>query len=321
LKHSFFSDRADWPRIGKPKSLAEALPIASAMLKGNRDVWSAARDADVIYVASLNYFYFSLAAALFGQVRKRRMIFQFHDLLERPSTQLKALSKFVTHYVHNTELSRDETMKANSFIERRRNWVIPCPIVRSKTAGSSAPGNQRRILFVGQVAKHKGVDLLLDAVEILQPQHPNLFLDIVGGCEEPDLLKRIESMLGNGMRVKFWGYRPDVLEMMELADVYVHPTPPSRFHESFGRGVVEAMSVGTPSVGFHSGALKEIVRHEQTGLLCEEESARCLAENIDRLLRDDNFRISCGIEAAKRYLSEYSNERVKSLWLELLDNK
>ncbi len=206
LRHSFFSDWTDWPRIGKPKSLKQAIGMTSAMLKGNRDVWSAASDSDVIYIASVNYFYFALVKALFGKLRARRLVFHFHDLLRRPSRQLKSLNGFITDYVHNTELSRVAATKANPFIEQHRNWVIPYPIVRDRVANDSNSRDHPSILFVGQVAKHKGVDLLLDAFERLQPQHPRLTLDVVGGCDEPDLVKRLAQLSANGKPgVRCWG--------------------------------------------------------------------------------------------------------------------
>src|SRR5437868_7337881 len=64
LSHSFLSDWTDWPRIGKPKSLREAWAMSLAMIRGNRDVLQAARGKDFIYIASVNYFYFALLAAL-----------------------------------------------------------------------------------------------------------------------------------------------------------------------------------------------------------------------------------------------------------------
>jgi glycosyltransferase involved in cell wall biosynthesis len=212
-------------------------------------------------------------------------------------------------------------MKTNPAIRGPRNWIIPYPIGARSDFGEEHSSNTlsdgRNILFVGQVATHKGVDLLLEAFALLKTSDLNVTLNVVGGCDEPDLMKRLAAEKENA-RVKYWGYREDVLDMMKKADLYVHPSPPSRFHESFGRGVVEAMSVGTPAVCFKSGALQEIVTDGQTGLVCKYETAECLADTISRLLHDHELRSQCGRLAREQYENTYSDHRVKSLWLELL---
>jgi glycosyltransferase involved in cell wall biosynthesis len=105
---------------------------------------------------------------------------------------------------------------------------------------------------------------------------------------------------------------------MRFAYVYVH-SPPSGFHESFGRSVVE-MAHGVPTVCFRSGALQEIVLHENTGLICEE-SASSLASALNRFLEECEFRDACGKGARQRYKQEYSSVVVRPRWAKLLRAK
>jgi glycosyltransferase involved in cell wall biosynthesis len=104
---------------------------------------------------------------------------------------------------------------------------------------------------------------------------------------------------------------------MRFAYIYVHSSPPSRFHESFGRSVVEAMAHGVPIVCFRSGALQEIVLHEETGLICEE-SAFSLASALNRFLEECEFRGVCGKGARQRYEQEYSSVVVRPRWAQML---
>jgi glycosyltransferase involved in cell wall biosynthesis len=323
IARSFLSDRDGWERLARPRSITHLYRMLFGLVKGNLDALSAVRRHDVLYVPNMFAAFYTILPMLYCRLKGARVIYHFHDLIAKKSLSLRLVTLLVTDFVHNAELSRDEVIKANSFIRTRRNWIIPYPIgSRSNIAQEhslNTLGDARNILFVGQVAKHKGVDLLLDAFALLRTSHLNVTLNVVGGCDEPDLMKRLgpASEKKNGW-IKYWGYREDVLEMMKTADVYVHPTPPSRFHESFGRGVVEAMSVGTPTVCFKSGALQEIVTDGQNGLVCSDETAECLADNISRLLNDHGLRNQCGRLARKLYESNYSDARVKSLWLELL---
>ncbi len=327
LEYSFFSDLQGWPRIAKPRSIIDCWKMVRAMVLGNRDVFKAAKDKDVIYLPGDRYFLFAILASLRHRLqnREQRIVYHFHDLILKRSMLLGLVSHFVTDFVHNTELSRIAVTRPNAYLRKKQNWVIPCPIQpRLEIAANETVeigSDTFNILFVGQIAKHKGIDLLLDAHELLRQSQPNVVLHIVGNYQDEDSAIRIKEAVHRNVGIKYWGYRDDVLEIMKMVDVYVHPSPPSRFSESFGRGVVEAMSTGTPVVCFRSGALEEIVIHEQTGLVCTEESAADLARNLSRFLNSADLRNRCGRLARVEFEENYNSPSVKARWMELFELK
>ena len=327
LEYSFFSDLQGWPRIAKPRSIIDCWKMVRAMVLGNRDVFKAAKDKDIIYLPGDRYFLFAILASLRHRLqnREQRIVYHFHDLILTRSMLLGLVSHFVTDFVHNTELSRIAVTRPNAYIRKKQNWVIPCPIQpRLEIAANETVeigSDTFNILFVGQIAKHKGIDLLLDAHELLRQSQPKVVLHIVGNYQDEDSAIRIKEAVHRNVGIKYWGYRDDVLDIMKMVDVYVHPSPPSRFSESFGRGVVEAMSTGTPVVCFRSGALEEIVIHEQTGLVCTEESAADLARNLSRFLNSADLRNRCGRLARVEFEENYNSPSVKARWMELFELK
>ena len=327
LEYSFFSDLQGWPRIAKPRSIIDCWKMVRALVLGNRDVFKAAKDKDVIYLPGERYFLFAILASLRHRLqnREQRIVYHFHDLILTRSMLLGLVSHFVTDFVHNTELSRIAVTRPNAYLRKKQNWVIPCPIQpRLEIAANETVeigSDTFNILFVGQIAKHKGIDLLLDAHELLRQSQPKVVLHIVGNYQDEDSAIRIKEAVYRNVGIKYWGYRDDVLEIMKMVDVYVHPSPPSRFSESFGRGVVEAMSTGTPVVCFRSGALEEIVIHEQTGLVCTEESAADLARNLSRFLNSADLRNRCGRLARVEFEENYNSPSVKARWMELFELK
>jgi glycosyltransferase involved in cell wall biosynthesis len=174
---------------------------------------------------------------------------------------------------------------------------------------------RRNLFYLGQVSRHKGVDLLLESFRSVAAAHPDVMLHLVGGIASGFELEldRLTSQPGLAGRVKCWGFRGDALHLLRYAYLHVHPAPPSRFHESFGRGVVEAMALSVPTVCFRSGALQEIVVHEQTGLLCEE-SVALLSSALHRFLSAPGFRDACATEARNRFLRTYSPEVTREQW-------
>jgi glycosyltransferase involved in cell wall biosynthesis len=323
--YSFLSDRKGWERLGKPKSFSHLYKMLIGLLRGNLDALREVRRHDMLYVANLFAAYSVLLAMFYCRLKGRRVIYHFHDLLSFPSWQLWFLSFLLTDFVHNSTLGKETVISANRYLEKKQNCVIPNP-TRSMSEQHSGQSRMRpfarnrNLVFVGQVSKRKGIDILLDAFELLSESHADLILHLIGECEEPQLKNRMESM-GACQRstIKWWGYQVEVAEFLRAADVYVHPSPPSRLSESFGISVAEAMALGIPIVCFPSGALQEIMIHEETGLVCDQEDPESLAQSINKLLGNADLRKRYGRNANKRYREKYSSAQIKSSWLRVLD--
>lgn len=324
FKFFFLSDAKGWERIARPRSLRHFYRVMVGLLRGNLDALSKARNYQVFFLPSLIPAYYSVLAILYFRLRRRRVVFHFHDLYCNPSLQLRLFSFLFTDLIHNSELGKQAVLSSNPYLIKKSNFVIPCATREVGSDPNEASvlkeyANKSNVMFVGQVAMHKGVDILLDALDILSASRDDVFLHLIGGCEDPVLKKRIETITRQRRDlVKWWGYQPDVSEFLKVADVFVHPSPPSRCTESFGLSVVEAMSLGIPIVSFRSGALQEVVFDHETGLVCEEETGTALAENINRFLVDDQLRQHCTSNALTLYRERFSREQIKTRWLQVL---
>ena len=323
LKHSFFSDRKDWPKIGRPRSLRQAWRMAVAMIKGNRDVLRQARGCDAIYLPAWGYGLFALLAGAYAGLTGKRVIYCFHDLPRGWLGRLRLVSLVVSDCVHHTRFGYDFTVRTNPYIARKRTLICPTRTQTYRLCNADARvrcelEGKRNLLFVGQVGRHKGIDLLLEAFRCLAVQYSDLHLHVLGGGPYEPELRRSVGALGLDSRVHTWGYRDDVHDFLRWTYLYIHPSPPSRFQEAFGRGAVEAMSQQVPVVCFRSGALQEIVLHEKTGLICEEETPECLAQNIRRFLDDPRFRSSCARAALSRAQEMYSDDSIRGRWVSFL---
>ncbi|MFI4882392.1 MAG: glycosyltransferase [Phycisphaerales bacterium JB064] len=94
-----------------------------------------------------------------------------------------------------------------------------------------------------------------------------------------------------GMRAM--GYMRDAQQLAMLyaaCDVFVAPS----LDEAFGQVFIEAAACGTPSVGFPVGGVPEAITHGVTGLVAREVSAEALAQAIDTLYRDRQYRRDMG---------------------------
>ena len=319
-------DKTDWQRLAKPKSFVHLCQMITAAARTNIAIFKAARGKDVLYVPGISAGSGSMLAALLYRLKGRRVIHHFRDLgTHHPLFPLWLA--LVTDCVHNTQYGYEDVARKLPGIKRKRNFVLPHILEVDDRLPEDANEyrvfeGKKNLFFLGQISYHKGVDILLESFKLVANRHKDVVLHLVGECGDDfrrDLGRKISSAALED-RVKFWGFREDAMRLMRFAHVYVHPAPPSRFHESFCRSVVEAMALAVPTVCFRSGALQEIVRHEKTGLVCEE-SAHALASAINKFLEEPDFRNACSEGARQRYEELYSPLVVRPRWMKFLDLK
>jgi len=173
----------------------------------------------------------------------------------------------VTHFVANSEITRE---RIGRFYGADAEVVHPPVEVERFSIGEP----QDYLLFVGQLVRHKRVDIAIEAAG--RAGHE---IKIVGdGPERPAL----EARFGNGRGARFLGSVTDE----RLAELYgdclalVVPNV-----EEFGIAAVEAQAAGRPVVGVRDGGLRETVIDGETGLLVDGDGA----ENLAEALRDADF--------------------------------
>ncbi len=101
--------------------------------------------------------------------------------------------------------------------------------------------------------------------------------------------------------------------MYAAADVFVTPS----LQDNLPNTIVEAMSCGTPCVGFHVGGIPEMIHHQKDGYVARYRDADDLAAGIRYVLAHPELR-----EAAARYAHETYNEtRVAQLYMTEYENE
>lgn len=182
---------------------------------------------------------------------------------------------------------------------------IQPPVVNLPVTDYVAPDNSCNILYVGQLIKGKGVDLLLKALSQVKS---NFYLKIVGEGNAGDQLKSLCLELNLMERVEFCGW----VDRARLAGFYrecLFTVVPSRWAEPFGMVGLEAMNFGRAVVGFAVGGIPDWLTHESNGLLASAGNSRALGACIDILLSNPEMAVKMGLEGLRMTRESFSFSR------------
>ena len=134
---------------------------------------------------------------------------------------------------------------------------------------------QANYLFVGQLIKGKGVDILIEACRKLKH---DFTLKIVGQGNDYDNINNLIRLYGLSKKIEMVGWVDNVDDYYAQADLVIVP---SRWQEPFGLIGIEAFSRSVPVVGFDVGGISEWLHHKENGYLVKKKKPESLAEALE----------------------------------------
>ena len=159
------------------------------------------------------------------------------------------------------------------------------------------------VLAVGRLIYYKGFRYLVKAM-----QNVDASLVIVGRGEDQNDLQQQINELGLADRVHLAGYvsSDELVEYYTLADLFVLPSITAA--EAFGIVQVEAMVHGLPVINTNLPTGVPFVSQDgETGITVSPRDPQRLAEAINQLLSDEEFRVRLS-ENARTRATQFSRE-------------
>lgn len=158
--------------------------------------------------------------------------------------------------------------------------------------------NNKKIIFAfGRHVKYKGYEYLIDAAPFISSE---AVLVIAGKGELTDKLK--ERAKDKEKEIYFSGRISDdeLRWYLYASDIFAFPSITK--NEAFGLALAEALYTGLPAVTFtiQGSGVNWVSINEETGLEAKNRDSKGYAENINRLLGDDELRFTLGQNARQR---------------------
>jgi glycosyltransferase involved in cell wall biosynthesis len=186
-------------------------------------------------------------------------------------------------------------------------------------------GSVLRFMFAARLLKSKGLPYLVQAGKQLHAAGYTFEILICGldDHESPDAIEASQISTWQAFPfVKWLGPQREMQSVLQQADVVVLPT---LYGEGVPRILIEAASCGLAVIATDMPGCREVVRHQQNGILVEAGDVNSLARAMLAFIENPELCRCYGDAGRQLILSEfdqiYVNSATVGLYRELFENK
>lgn len=256
-------------------------------------------------------FYRDIFYVMALKMSKVKIVYHLHVRGIRHESESR-IKKFLYQFVfRNTYVITLSKQLENDLISvyDNRPYVVNngIPVVTNDRALVKSPTSDRvQILYLSNLARSKGVFILLNALLKLHKEGHKFSASIVG--KPADVTKEeiehfiLDNDLGQLVVVEDAKYGEEKHTAFMKADIFIHPT----LNDAFPLVILEAMQFQLPVVSTFEGAIPEIVDDGRTGFLVAKGDDHELAKKIEYLLLHQQLRHRMGRAARQKFLSKYT---------------
>ncbi len=180
------------------------------------------------------------------------------------------------------------------------------------------PTGRKVITFIGRITIEKGILELIEAFDSLTKEGSDTYLIIVGPIEKErfPIPPRVLEIMKSHPRIRFVGYSNEPERYLSISDILCLPS----YRESFGISVIEAASMGVPTVASKVTGLVDSVINGETGILVPPKDSISLKQALLNLLNDNEMRKLMGRKAQARARHFFDQNIINSYVIQEYEN-
>ncbi|GAC1472559.1 MAG: glycosyltransferase family 4 protein [Chamaesiphon sp.] len=301
-------------QVRKESSLVKGLSNLAYLVLPIAQIAKKARDYDIIYANTQKALVVGAVASFFS---RRPLIYHLHDILSsthfsKPNLRIAVTlaNRFASLVIANSKATQTAFVEAGG--RRDITEVIYNgfePEFYHRNQSRKAEVRQKIGVYEGFLIGHfsrlspwKGQHILIEALACCPEDVTAILVGdaLFGEQEYVQQLHAQIAHLGLEERVRFLGFREDIVDLMTACDLVVHT---STAPEPFGRVIVEAMLCGRPVIAAKAGGVLELVEPGLTGWLVPPQDPHQLVEAINRCRNQPELTLSVA-QQAQRQASE-----------------
>ena len=165
-------------------------------------------------------------------------------------------------------------------------------------------------LFVGRIMKAKGIEEFLAAAKNIKQKYLNTSFDVVGAMEEDYnfILNQYEK---EGI-ITYHGYKENALDYYVKCHVLVLPS----YHEGLSNVLLEASSIGRPSIASNIPGCQEIIIDTENGYLVNPKDEMDLTSKFISFYKlDYKEKIAMGSKAREIVVKDFDRSKIVDTYI------
>lgn len=190
------------------------------------------------------------------------------------------------------------------FIDASKYLNTPLPV--PDTDLRSYTSKPLSIFMAAQFYKNprmKGHDILLQALAEVKRHGYSFNLKLAGDGVGKSKIESLCKSLGLSENVTFLGFRSDIINLIDQADVIVLPSA----KDCFPLALLEAGARGKALIGDEAGGASIIIENGKTGFTFKSEDASDLAEKIKYFIKHPDERLRMGLASRERIVKKFKS--------------
>ena len=146
-------------------------------------------------------------------------------------------------------------------------------------------GNKVIFGFAGQLILRKGIDVFIEAIELLNKNNWQLL--IYGNHQNDEYYHQVIKKVNNNKNIIYKGaYLPEELpKILSSFDVAVLPSR----NDNYPISLLEALSVKIPAIISDAGGFTEVIKDKINSFIFPNENVEVLSEIIDKILENPDI--------------------------------
>jgi glycosyltransferase involved in cell wall biosynthesis len=294
------------------------------------------RGAAIVHInTSLNAraYWRDLCHLLVARACGARVLFQVHGGML--PLQFFSNSRLLTAFLRWTMslpdalvvLASVELEAYRNFVRQQQTLMLPNGIdyfpYAKRLRARSDPSLPLRLVYMGRLAKEKGLYELLEGLRLARDEGSKAELVIAGTGPEQEALRRFVHDAGLDATVSFAGpvLGANKSALFADSDVFVLAS----YAEGMPYALLESMAAGVPAIVTRVGAIPDVVEEGIHGLFVPLQDATAIAQAIARLANERDLLAQMGAACRKQIARNYTAERVAGdlcrLYSELFEGK
>ena len=200
------------------------------------------------------------------------------------------------------------------------------PSQRARAAREGSAEKPPVVAMIARLAPGKGHDTFIEGVSQVAEKLPDVRFWLVGDGESTDEIRREIRERGLADRIELLGKRDDIPKLLAEADVVVRMLDRKAvYREGIPRTITESLAAGKTVIAADVGGVREILNHEENGIVIAPSDPGALAEALLRVCLDRALRDRLGAAAEQSVGSRFHYrtmvQQIHETYLRLAEEK